>query len=74
MSAGAEGRMQPASIVEFLYVGEQVTLGLVAGGIGSVCTSSAFSMWKKLSIGALSSGLARQLMDGVMPALFSAAW
>jgi hypothetical protein len=31
-------------------------------------------VWKKLSIGALSSGLARRLMDTVMPTWLSAVW
>ena len=33
-----------------------------------------FSVWKKLSIGALPSGLALRLMGGVIPAAFSVAW
>ena len=73
-SSVAEGRMQPASVVEFLHAREQVALGLVAGHIGSVARPLGLERVEKLSIGALSSGLARRLMDGVTPALLSAAW
>ncbi len=66
--------MKALAVVEAFPIREQVALGLVPGGVGPVVHQLGFQRWKKLSPGALSSGLARRLIDGVMSARASAAW
>jgi hypothetical protein len=66
--------VRAARIVEALAVLEQVSAGVITGGVDMVTNALDLERVEELSIGAVSQQSPLRLIDGVIPDLAGAAW